>query len=166
MLQVNKACRALIQPSLGKSPRSCGRPSISKEEAGWEPYWDLINQCQITAKATSIPIKGGQMQNCNWTTSSFKPTVGLPGYLSKSLLVSQNAWPRNCTSQWEKELCWKERVYALSCGAVSLLEFTVNHIAFIARFSILSSVGFIHCELVPIRTLARDHKGTWLHIII
>lgn len=45
----------------------------------------------------------------------------------------------------------KGGVYALSCGAVSLVEFTVNHIAFIARFSSLSSVGSIHFKLIPIR---------------
>lgn len=45
-------------------------------------------------------------------------------------------------------------VYALSCGAVSLVEFTVNHIAFIARFSSLSSVGSIHFKLIPIRISA------------
>lgn len=45
-------------------------------------------------------------------------------------------------------------VYAFSSAAVSQLEFTVNHIAFIARFSSLSSVGSIHFELVPIRMLA------------
>lgn len=31
------------------------------------------------------------------------------------------------------------------------MEFTVNHIAFIARFSSLSSVGSIHFKLIPIR---------------
>ena len=31
--------------------------------------------------------------------------------------------------------CTERSVYALSCVAVSLVEFTVNHIAFIARFS-------------------------------
>lgn len=74
----------------------------------------LINHWQITAKATSIPIKAGQMQNCNWTTSSFKPTVGLPSYLSKSLLVSsmphcsivlhsRQSWLK--LQPWKKCLC-------------------------------------------------------------
>lgn len=34
------------------------------------------------------------------------------------------------------------------------MEFTVNHIAFIARFSSLSSVGSIHFKLIPIRIAA------------
>lgn len=34
------------------------------------------------------------------------------------------------------------------------MEFTVNHIAFIARFSSLSSVGSIHSKLIPIRISA------------
>lgn len=60
---------------------------------------------------------------------------------------------RDCSSQrTERERRSIERgVYALSCGAVSLVEFTVNHIAFIARFSSLSSVGSIHFKLIPIR---------------
>lgn len=71
----------------------------------------LINHWQITAKATSIPIKAGQMQNCNWTTSSFKPTVGLPSYLSKSLLVSSMP---HCSivlhsrQSWLKPQPWKK----------------------------------------------------------
>lgn len=64
----------------------CGKQGAENGVEGIQQ--GLINHWQITAKATSIPIKAGQMQNCNWTTSSFKPTVGLPSYLSKSLLVS------------------------------------------------------------------------------
>lgn len=60
---------------------------------------------------------------------------------------------RHCSAQRsERQRRSIERaVYALSCGAVSLVEFTVNHIAFIARFSSLSSVGSIHFKLIPIR---------------
>lgn len=99
------------------------------------------------------------MQNCNRTSSSFKATVGLPGDLSKSAAVS--SMPVRLRSAADRT---ERSVYALSCGTVSLLEFTVNHIAFIARFSSLSSVGSIHFKLVPIRILAPAHKGTWLHI--
>ena len=55
-------------------------------------------------------------------------------------------------------------VYALSCGTVSLVEFTVNHIAFIARFSGLSSLGSIHFKLVPIRIFIPLYTKTWIHI--
>lgn len=86
--------------------------------------------------------------------------MGLPGYLSKSAAAEQYASMRSrgfaaADRVGERAVhCAERSVYALSCGAVSLAEFTVNHIAFIARFSSLSSVGSIHSELVPIRMLA------------
>lgn len=72
----------------------------------------------------------------------------------------------DCSSRQTELRCSTERsVYALSCGTVSLVEFTVNHIAFIARFSSLSSVGSIHFKLVHIRILSLLYTRTWIHIV-
>lgn len=86
MLQVNKAASSLIQPSSVNSQLWLNGESVEQNGEGIWPH--LINHWQITAKATSMHIKDRQMQNCNWTSSSFKATVGLPGDLSKSLLLS------------------------------------------------------------------------------
>lgn len=96
------------------------------------------------------------MQNCSRTSSSYKPTAGLPGDLSKSPLASGAIVVHSGRSARGASI--ERGVYALSCGAVSLVEFTVNHIAFIARFSSLSSVGSIHFQLIPIRISSPLHN--------
>lgn len=47
---------------------ACSLPMHSVRGFGWA----LINHWQITSKATSTAIKAGQMQNCSWTSWSFK----------------------------------------------------------------------------------------------
>lgn len=63
----------------------------------------------------------------------------------------------DCSSRHTEVRSATERsVYALSCGTVSLVEFIVNHIAFIARFSSLSSCGLDSLHAYPYLDCSRD----------
>lgn len=67
----------------------------------------LINHWQITSKATSTAIKAGQMQNCNWTSWSFKANTRTSWLFVKVSGAESLEWLRETQPcVWEQtQLC-------------------------------------------------------------